>query len=93
MSKSLIPFGDIFLANSVTNSDFLIPTSIVQIMKLNESNSLSLEYQRCTPSACKDIGIRQFEFVAKTQFLFNGKFSKISRIAIYIVRTLELLEL
>ena len=24
-----------------------------------------------TPSGCKDIGIKNFEFVAKTQFLFS----------------------
>jgi len=32
-------------------------------------NNLSLKYQICTLSNCKDIGIRKFEFVAKTQFL------------------------
>ena len=32
-------------------------------------NNLSLKYQRFTSSDCKDIGIRQFEFVTKTQFL------------------------
>jgi len=33
-------------------------------------NNLSLKYQRFTRSGCEDIGIRKFEFVAKTQFLF-----------------------
>ena len=28
-----------------------------------------MKYQRFAPSGCKDIGIRRFEFVAKTQFL------------------------
>ena len=32
-------------------------------------NNLRLKYQRFAPSDCKDIGIRRFEFVAKTQFL------------------------
>ena len=32
-------------------------------------NNLSLKYQRFTPSGCRDIDIRKFEFVAKTQFL------------------------
>jgi len=27
-----------------------------------KSNSLSLKYQGCTSSSCKDIGIRKFEF-------------------------------
>ena len=34
-------------------------------------NNLSLIYQRFTSSDCKDIGIRLFEFVAKTQLLFS----------------------
>ena len=33
------------------------------------SNNLSLKYQRFTPSDWKDIGIRKFDFVAKTQFI------------------------
>ena len=33
------------------------------------SNSLSLKYQRFTPSGCKDIGVRKYKFVAKTQLL------------------------
>ena len=35
------------------------------------SKNVGLKYQRPTPSGCKDIGIRKFEFVAKAQFLFN----------------------
>ena len=35
------------------------------------SNSPSFKYQRFTPSSCQDIGIRTFEFVAKTQFLYS----------------------
>ena len=34
------------------------------------SNHISLKYQRFTPSGCKNIGIRKFKFVAKTQFLY-----------------------
>ena len=37
------------------------------------SNNLSLKYQRVTPSGCKDIGIRKFEFVVKTQIYWQGK--------------------
>ena len=33
------------------------------------SNNLSLKYQKCTLLGCKDIVIRKFEFVPKTQFL------------------------
>ena len=40
------------------------------------SNYLSLKYQRCTPSCCKNIGIRKFQFVATTQYVLD----KISRL-------------
>ena len=42
---------------------------IFQTMNFVRSNNVSLKYKRPTPSDCKDIGIRKFEFVAKTQFL------------------------
>ena len=32
-----------------------------------------MKYQRFAPSGCKDIGIRRFEFLAKTQFLSDKK--------------------
>ena len=34
-----------------------------------KSNHLSLKYRKFTPSGCKDIEIRKFEFMPKTQFL------------------------
>jgi len=37
------------------------------------SNNLSLKYQRFTPTGRKDLGIRKFEFVAKSQFLYFKK--------------------
>ena len=42
-------------------------------MNYVRSNSLSLKNQMFTLSYCKDIGIRKFEFVAKTQFLKPNK--------------------
>ena len=33
------------------------------------SNNLSFKYQRFIPTSCRDIEIRKFEVVAKTQFL------------------------
>ena len=39
-------------------------------MDLVRSDDLSLKYQRFTFSGCKDIDIRKFEFLAKTQFLY-----------------------
>ena len=35
------------------------------------SKNLCLKYEKFTPSAGKDIEIRKFEFVAKTQFLIT----------------------
>ena len=60
----------------VTNSNFLIPISLQSHDETGDiklwirSRNLSLTYQRFTSSGCKDIGYRNFEFVAKTQFLF-----------------------
>ena len=34
------------------------------------SNNLSLKYQRFKPLRCIDLGIRKFELVAKTKFIF-----------------------
>ena len=34
-------------------------------------NYLSLKYQRFTTNCCNDIGIRKFDFVARTQFLWD----------------------
>ena len=36
-----------------------------------ESIDLRLKYKMFTPTGCKDIGIRIFEFVAKTKNLFT----------------------
>ena len=38
-------------------------------MNYVRSSNPSLKYQRFTPSGCRDIGIRKFGIVAKTQFL------------------------
>ena len=44
------------------------------------SNNLRKKYQRLTPSDCKDVGIRKFEFKAKTQFFPNLDFKFNSQI-------------
>ena len=44
---------------------------IFQTMFFVRSNNLSLKYQRFTPLGYKDIGLRTFKFVAKTQFLWG----------------------
>ena len=43
---------------------------IFQTINSGRSNSLNLKYQKFTPSVCKDIWVRKFKFVAKTQFLY-----------------------
>ena len=57
------------------HSDFLIPISLQYIivvlryfknMNSVRSHNLSFKYQRFTTLGCKDIEIRNFEFVAKT---------------------------
>ena len=57
----------------VTNSDILIPISLQQCVvdlryfkQCRLWDQISLKYKRCTPSDCRDIGIKKFEFVAKT---------------------------
>ena len=40
----------------------------------DRSNSLNLKYQRFTPPGCKDIGVKTFELVAKTQFFSDNCF-------------------
>ena len=50
-------------------------------MNFVSSNNLSLKYQRFTPSCCKDIQIRKFEFAAKTQFLWGKFVQKFRRFA------------
>ena len=55
----------------ITDSDLLIPKSlqpdVVDLIYFNLSNNLKLKYQRFTLLVCKNLGIRKFELVAKTQ--------------------------
>ena len=44
---------------------------IFQTVNSARSKSLRFIYQRFTPSSCKDIGIKKFEFVSKNSFLFD----------------------
>ena len=45
---------------------------IFQTINSVRSNSLGLKYKSFTPSGCKDKGIINIEFVAKTQILFRS---------------------
>ena len=45
----------------------------VNLMNSVRSNNISLKYRRPTPTGCKDIGVRKFKFVTKTQFLCTQK--------------------
>ena len=40
-------------------------------------NNLSLKYQMFMPSGCKDIQIKKFEFVTKTEFFYKQKTFKL----------------
>ena len=51
----------------------LNPMSLtLNISNYVRSNILSLKYQRFTSSGYKDIGIRKFELLAKTQILYSS---------------------
>ena len=56
---------------SFKSLDLCNPTGpkIFQAMHSARLNNPSLKYQMVTPPDCKEVGIKQFEFVAKTQFL------------------------
>ena len=63
-----------FLSQTLFSNLYIFATQcrrplIFQTMNSVRPNNLSLKYQRFTSSDCKDIGIKQFEFVTKTQFL------------------------
>ena len=64
------------MPQTLTVSPYILATQcrrplIFQTMNSVRLNSLSLKYNWFTPSGCKDIEIRTFEFVANTQFLYN----------------------
>ena len=44
---------------------------IFQTMNSSRPNNLSLKYHCYLPSHWEDIGIRQFEFLTKTQFILG----------------------
>ena len=44
--------------------------SIFQTLISVTINNLSLKFQKFKPAGCEDKGIKKFEFVAKTQFLY-----------------------
>ena len=63
-----------FMAKSQISIPYIFATQccrpmIFKTMNSDWWNDLRLKYQRATPSGCKYIGIRTFEFVAKTYFL------------------------
>ena len=48
---------------------------IFQTISSVRSNNLSLKFQRFTPTGCRDIEMRKFEFAAKTQFLSKHRYN------------------
>ena len=76
-SESLIFYPKIPICNSQLKStkenEFLLETVCFYSLYLCNPKSnfeFCLKYQRFTPSGCIDLGIRKFELVAKTQFLY-----------------------
>ena len=47
----------------------MVQTIFQTMISINQS----LKSQKFTPSGCKDIGIRKFEFAAKNQFLLKKR--------------------
>ena len=60
--------NQLWLSNSYNLATHSPRPFIFQTINSFRSNSLSLKYQRFTLSGCEAIGVRQFEFVAKTEF-------------------------
>ena len=73
-SKVLSLYNKLWFSNPYIFSIQCRRPLIFQTMKYVRSNNLSLKYQMFTPSSCRDIGIKKFKFVAKTQFLCFCKF-------------------
>ena len=53
-------------------------------MNYVKSNNPSLKYQRVAPSGRRYKGIRKFEFVAKTQFLYWKQFKVLPGVCYHI---------
>ena len=65
MRKEIEPLQQTLFSNF-----YIFGTRRFQTINSVRFNSLSLKYQRCTPSGCKDIVIGKFQLVVKTQFLY-----------------------
>ena len=52
-------------------------------------NNLSLKYQKCIASCCKDIGIRKSEFVEKTQMFGNPPIKAVNFVKLVFAIILE----
>ena len=58
-------------SNSSIFATWLCNPFIFQTQTIKSNRIYGLKYQRSTISSCKDIGIRNTEFVAQTQFIFE----------------------
>jgi len=68
MLKEISICNKLWLSNSYNLATHSPRPFIFQTINSFRSNSLSLKYQRFTPSGCEAIGVRKFQFVAKTEF-------------------------
>ena len=71
-TKELSFCHKLWFSNSYNLATHSLRPLIFQTINSLRSNSLSLKYQRFTPSGCKDIGVRKCKFVAKPQFLIGA---------------------
>ena len=83
--KEMSICNKLWLSNSYNLATHSPRPLIFQTINSVRSNSLSLKYQRFTPSGCEVIAVRKFEFVAKTQFLClfifeRGRYLQLHRI-------------
>ena len=65
-AKELSFCHKLWFSNSYNLATHSLTPFIFRTINSVRSNSLSLKYHRFTPSGCKDIGIRKFEFVANS---------------------------
>jgi len=70
-TKELSSWHKLWYSNSYIFTTQCLRPLIFQTMNCIISINLSLKYKNFTESGCKEIGIQNFEVVAKTQFLYE----------------------
>ena len=90
-AKELSFCHKLWFSNSYNLATHSLTPFIFRTINSVRSNSLSLKYQRFTPSGCKDIRVSKCKFVAKTQFLWSNPLSSYNeQIYLYIYERMQL---